>query len=84
MVGSQTPYTLMKKSLTDKSQRKKNSEAKNQHFFSFKTNGRKYNFECPIHGIINSGKIESAYFGRVRSIFDQNSYIMTFTYNNIL
>ena len=38
-------------------------------YFPFKTNGREFDFECPIHGIINSGKIEGAYFGRVRSIF---------------
>ena len=41
----------------------------NVFFFSFKTSGRKCDFECPIHGIINSGKIEGAYFGRVRSTF---------------
>ena len=42
-------------------------------------NGRKCDFEGSIPGIINSGKIEGAYFGRVRSIFFlQKSYIMTF------
>ena len=48
---------------------KRTRRLKNQHFFPFKTNGRKCDFERPIHGIINSGKIEGAYFGRVRSIF---------------
>ena len=36
---------------------------------SIQTNGRTCDFECPIHRITNSGKIEGAYFGRVRSIF---------------
>ena len=53
-VGIETYYPLMKT---------------NQHFFSFKTNGRKCDFGSPIHGIINSGQIEGAYFGRVLSIF---------------
>ena len=38
-------------------------------FFLFKTNGRKCDFEYPIHVIINSCEIESMYFGRVLSIF---------------
>ena len=67
--GKPNPMPFDETSLTDKSQCKKNSETKNQHFFPFKTNGRKCDFECPIHGIISSGKIEGAYFGRVRSIF---------------
>ena len=75
-VGSQTPYPLMKKSLTDKSQCKKNSETKQSTLFPFKTNGRKCDFESPIHGVINSGKIEGAYFG-------QKSYIMTFSENKV-
>ena len=33
------------------------------------TNGRKCDFEYPIHGRINGGKIEGAYFARVPSIF---------------
>ena len=41
----------------------------NQNFCPFKTNGRKCNFECPLHGIINSDQIERAYFDRVLSIF---------------
>ena len=41
----------------------------NQHFFPFKTNGKKCDFEYPIHGIINSCEIEGAYFGRGLSIF---------------
>ena len=70
--GKPNPVPFDEKSLTDKSQCKKNSETKNQHFFfPFKINGRKCDFECPIQGIINSGtsNIEGVYFGRVRSIF---------------
>ena len=44
-------------------------------------------FECPIHGIINSCEIEDAYFGRVLSIFWQKKkkkkYIMTFSEKKI-
>ena len=53
-------------------------------FFPFKTNGRKCDLECPIHGIINSCEIEGAYLGRVLSIFDQKHYIMTFSEKNVL
>ena len=67
--GKPNPIPFDEKSLTEKSQCKKNSKTKKSTlFFPFKTNGRKYDFECPIHGIINRGKIEGAYFGRVRSI----------------
>ena len=56
--------------ITVKSQQKKNSEtSKSTLFFSFKTNGRKCDFDCPIHVIINSCEIEGAYIGRVLSIF---------------
>ena len=68
--GKPNPVPFDEKSLTDKSQCKKNSRDYDINIFSpFKTNGRKCDFECPIHGIIYSGKIEGAYFGRVRSIF---------------
>ena len=81
LVGSQTPSLLMKKvSLINRSANR-HQRLKSQHCFPFKTNVRKCDFECPIHGIINSGKIEGAYFGRVRSIFDPKSYIMTFPGN---
>ena len=59
--GKLNPVPFDEKSLTDKSQCKKNSETKESTLcVSFKTNGRtlKREFECPIHGIINSGKIE--------------------------
>ena len=68
-MGSQTPYRLVKKVSLINRGAKRTQRLNNQHFFPFKTNGRKCDFECPIHGIINSGKIEGAYFGRVRSIF---------------
>ena len=67
-MGSQTPYHLMKKvSLINRSA--KRTQRLKIPFFPFKTSGRKYDFECPIHGIIHSGKIEGAYFDRVRSFF---------------
>ena len=68
--GKLNPVLFDEKSPTDKSQHKKNTETlKINTFFLFKTNGRKCDFECPIHAIINSGKIEGAYFGRVRCIY---------------
>ena len=67
------PYDKKKKvSLINRSA-KGNQKLKHQHLLPFKTNGRKYDFECPIHGIINSGKIEDAYFSRVRLIFLTNT-----------
>ena len=80
-MGSQTPYPLIKKVSLINSSGKKHQRLKSQHCFPFKANGRKYDFECPIHGIINSGKIEGAYFGRYVLFFDQKSYIMTFSGN---
>ena len=78
LVGSETPSPLMKKvSLINRST-KRTQRLTNQHFFPFKTNGRKCDFECPVHGIMNSGKIEGAYFGRIRSIFLPKCYKMTF------
>ena len=56
-----------KNTITDKSQHKINSEASKSTFFPL--NGRKCDFECPIHRIIDSCEIEGAYFGRVLSIF---------------
>ena len=53
---------MKKGSLINRSE-KRTQRLKHQHFFPFKTNGRKCDFECPIHGII-----EGMYFGRVRSI----------------
>ena len=80
-MGSETPYPLMKTlSLINRST-KRTQRLTNQHFFPFKTNGRKCYFECSIHGIINGGQIEGANFGRVLSIFDQKSYIITFSEN---
>ena len=65
LVGSETPYPLMKTlSLINRST-KRTQRLANQHFFPFKTNGRKCDLECPIHGIINSCEIEGAYLGRV-------------------
>ena len=67
--GKRNPLFIHGKSPTDKSRYKKKSETNKSTPFPFKTYGRKCDFECPIHGIINSGKIEGAKFGRVRSIF---------------
>ena len=59
--GKPDPYPLMKKSLTDKSQCKK--ELKDCKIsIPFKTKERKSDFARPIHVIINSGKIEGRYF----------------------
>ena len=70
-MGSETPYPFMKKvSLINRST-KRIHRLTNQHFFPFKTDGTKCDFECPIYGIINSGKIEGAFFNRVLSFFDQ-------------
>ena len=84
-MGSETPYPLMKTlSLINRST-KRTQRLANQHFFPFKTNGRKCDLECPIHGIINSCEIEGAYLGRILSIFFyQKNYIMTFSEKNIL
>ena len=66
--------------ITDNRSTKRTQRLANQHIFPFKSNGRKYDLECPIHGIINSCEIEGAYLGRVLSFFffDQKKYIMTF------
>ena len=61
------PFDEKKVSLINRSA-KRTQRLKHQQFFPFKTNGRMYEFECPIRGIVNSGKIEGGYFGRVRSI----------------
>ena len=83
-MGSKTPYPLMKTlSLINRST-KRSQRLANQHFFPFKTSGRKCDLECPIHGIINSCEIEGAYLGRVLSIFGPKNYIMTFSEKNIL
>ena len=69
LVGSETPYPLMKTlSLINRSIKRTRGLA-NQRFFPFKTNGRKCDLDCPIHWIINSCEIEGAYLGRVLSIF---------------
>ena len=79
MVGSETPYLLMKTlSLINRSTKTARRLAK-QHFFPFKTNGRKCDLEGPIHGIINSCEIEGAYLGEVLSIFLPKNYMMTFS-----
>ena len=68
--------------ITDKSQHKKDSETSKSTMFPFKTNGRKFEIERPIHGIINSCEIEGAYLDRVLSIFltkKKKKYIMTFS-----
>ena len=65
LVGGQIPYRLMNKVSLINRNAKRTQRLKHQ-FFPFKTNGRKCDFDCPIHRII---KTEGAYFGRVRSIF---------------
>ena len=67
--GKRNPLPIHGSSPKDKSQYKQKPETNNQHFFPFKTNGKRYGFKCPMHGIINGGEIEGAYFGRVRSMF---------------
>ena len=49
--GKRNPLPFDDKSLTDKSQHKKKTNKST--LFPFKTNGRKFDFECAIHGIIN-------------------------------
>ena len=53
----------------DKSQYKQKPETNKSTLFSIQSQWKKCDFECPIHGIISSGKIEGAYFGRVGSMF---------------
>ena len=67
--GKRNPLPFDENIITDKSQHKRTQRLANQHFVPFKTNGRKCDLECPIHGIINSCEIEGAYLGRVLSIF---------------
>ena len=67
--GKQNPVPFAENIITDKSSTKRTQRLANQHFFHSKTNGRKCDFECPIHGIINSCEIEGTYFGRVLSMF---------------
>ena len=71
-VGSETTYPLTKKVLLMTRSTKRTQRLTNQYYFPFKTNRRKYDFECPIHGILNSCQIVGAYLGRGRSSFDQN------------
>ena len=61
---------------------KRSQRLTNQHFFPFKTYGRKCNFECPIHGIINSGKVEGAYCSRVRSMFWAKTFFLKINFSN--
>ena len=61
---SEIPYLFMETVLRINRSTKRSQRLTNQHLFPFKTYGRKCDFECPIHGIINSGKIEGEYFGR--------------------
>ena len=79
--GKRNLLPFDEKHITDKSQHKKSSETSKSTLFPFRTNGRKCDFEYPIHGIINSCEIEGAYFGRVLSIFYQISYKMNFSEN---
>ena len=67
--GKRNPLPFDENIITDKSQHKKNSETSKSTLFPFKTNGRKCDLECPIHGIINSCEIEGVYLGRILSIF---------------
>ena len=69
LVGSKTPYPFMDKVLRINRSTNRSQRQTNQHFFSIQNHWKQWDFECPIHGIINSGKIEGAYFGRVRSMF---------------
>ena len=66
--GKRNPLPIHGKSPTDESQYRKKSETNKSTLVPFKTYGRRYDFECPIHGIINSDKIEGAYFGRICSM----------------
>ena len=67
--GKPNRVPLMKKvSLINRSA-KRPQRLKSQHCFPFKTNRRQCDFECRIHGVINSGKIEGMYFGSICSIF---------------
>ena len=68
--GKRNPLPFDENIIADELQHKKNSET-DQYFFPFKSNGRKSDLECTIHGIINSCEIEGAYLGRLLSIFDQ-------------
>ena len=78
-MGSETPYSLMKTLSLINHSRKRSQRQAIQHFFPFKTDGRKCDLEYPIHGIINSCEIEGAYLGRVLSIFLPKNCIMTFS-----
>ena len=49
--GKLNPLPFDQKSLTDT---KRTQRLTNRHVFPFKTNGRKRDFECPIHRIINN------------------------------
>ena len=50
------PVPFDENNLTDKSQCKKNSATKESTLFSIQNQWQKVWFECPIHGIINSGQ----------------------------
>ena len=78
-MGSETPYPFMDKVLRINRSTNRSQRLTNQHFFSIQNQWKKWDFECRIHGIINSGKIEGAYFGSYVQCFEQNSYIMTFS-----
>ena len=69
LVGSETPYPLMKTLSLINRNTKRTQRLANQHFFPFKTNGRKCDLECSIHEIINSCKLKARILGRVLSIF---------------
>ena len=57
--GKRNPLPFDENIITDKSQHKTKSETSKATLFPFKTNGRKCELECPIHGIINSCELKA-------------------------
>ena len=67
--GKRNPLPIHGLSPKDNSRNKQKPETNKSKLFSIQNQWKMCDFECPIYGIINSGKIEGAYLGRVRSMF---------------
>ena len=83
-MGREAPYPLIRILSLLNCTTKRTHRLKSTLFPPFKTNRRKCEFEYPIDGIINSGQIEGAYFGRVLSIFVSKKVQNDFSENKFL
>ena len=67
--GGKRTYQFMDKVLRINRSTNRSQRLTDQHFFPIKTNGKKCDFDCPIHWIFNSGKIEGVIFQDMNGIY---------------